>query len=49
MKKEIITIGEALIDFIPQQKGLELKNVVTFERNAGGAPLNVAANVAKRG
>lgn len=38
-----------LIDFIPQQKGFELKNVVTFERNAGGAPLNVAANVAKRG
>lgn len=49
MKKEIVTIGEALIDFIPLQKGVPLSEVVSFERNAGGAPLNVAANVAKRG
>lgn len=49
MKKEIITIGEALIDFIPQQKGKGLKDVEGFVRRAGGAPANVAAAAAKLG
>lgn len=49
MKKEIVAIGEALIDFIPQQKGRELQDVEGFERKAGGAPTNVAAAVAKLG
>lgn len=49
MKQEIIAIGEALIDFIPQQKGRELQCVEGFERKAGGAPANVAAAVAKLG
>lgn len=44
---KIITIGEALIDFIPNQKGCMLKKVTGFERVAGGAPANVAAAVAK--
>ena len=47
--KRVISIGEALIDFIPNQKGCELKNVVGFERVAGGAPANVSAVVAKLG
>ena len=42
-------IGEALIDFIPVQKGCALKNVDAFERVCGGAPCNVAAAVAKLG
>lgn len=42
-------IGEALIDFIPAQKGCALKDVVSFERACGGAPCNVAAAVAKLG
>lgn len=41
--KKVISIGEALIDFIPNQKGCELKDVVGFERVAGGAPANVSA------
>lgn len=49
MEQEIITIGEALIDFIPQQKGCALKDVDGFVRKAGGAPTNVAAAVAKLG
>lgn len=49
MEQEIITIGEALIDFIPQQKGCALKDVDGFVRKAGGAPANVAAAVAKLG
>lgn len=47
--KKIITIGEALIDFIPNKKGYSLKEVVGFERVAGGAPANVAAVVSKLG
>ena len=47
--KKVISIGEALIDFIPNQKGCELKDVIGFERVAGGAPANVSAVVAKLG
>ena len=47
--KRVISIGEALIDFVPNQKGCELKNVLGFERVAGGAPANVSAVVAKLG
>ena len=32
--KKVISIGEALIDFIPNQKGCELKDVTGFERVA---------------
>lgn len=47
--KKVIAIGEALIDFIPQQKGVALNEVEGFLRVPGGAPLNVAAAVAKLG
>ena len=47
--KTLYSIGEVLIDFIPLQKGVALKDVVSFERNPGGAPANVAATVAKLG
>ncbi len=46
---KIMTIGEALIDFIPNKKNCMLKEVTEFERVAGGAPANVAAAVAKLG
>ena len=32
--KKVISIGEALIDFIPNQKVCELKDVISFERVA---------------
>ena len=47
--KKVIAIGEALIDFIPHEKGRALNNVENFLRVPGGAPLNVAAAVAKLG
>lgn len=47
--KKVISIGEALIDFIPHEKGKALKDVSNFLRVAGGAPLNVAAAVSKLG
>ena len=39
---KLCTIGEALIDFIPAEKGRRLKDVSSFKRVAGGAPANVA-------
>jgi fructokinase len=46
---KIFTIGEALIDFIPAEKGVALKEVTGFVKEAGGAPANVACAVAKLG
>ena len=45
----IYTIGEALIDFIPDKKGIELKDVENFKKSPGGAPANVASAIAKLG
>ena len=47
--KSIISIGEALIDFIPNQKGCGLKSVEGFQRVCGGAPTNVSAVISKLG
>jgi fructokinase len=49
MMKKLHAIGEMLIDFIPQEKGTALKDVISFEKAPGGAPANVAAAVAKYG
>lgn len=46
---KVFTIGEALIDFIPEQKGVGLKEVNFFEKAPGGAPANVAAAVSLLG
>lgn len=47
--KKLMSIGEALIDFMPSQKGIALKEVSEFTKAPGGAPANVAAVVAKLG
>lgn len=44
---KLIVIGEALIDFVPDEKGLELKSVGGFKRVAGGAVANVAGACAR--
>lgn len=49
MKQKLCAIGEAILDFIPEEKGLRLKDVTNFKRVAGGAPANVAGAVAKLG
>lgn len=49
MKKGLCTIGELLIDFIPDEKGKRLKDVASFTKAAGGAPANVAGAVSKLG
>ena len=45
--RHLISMGELLIDFIPHQKNVSLKEVHTFTKMAGGAPANVAACYAK--
>ena len=36
----LCVIGEALIDFIPQEKNCKLKDVMTFKKAAGGLKLD---------
>ncbi|PTX49145.1 fructokinase [Melghirimyces profundicolus] len=45
----VITLGEALIDFIPVNPGDTLAEAPAFSRQAGGAPANVAVQVARLG
>ncbi len=47
--RKFIAIGEALIDMIPCEKGVKLKEVLSFERVCGGAPTNVACAYAMLG
>ena len=49
MEDALCVIGEALIDFIPQEKNCRLKNVDGFTKRAGGAVANVAGTVSKLG
>lgn len=49
MQHKLCVIGEALIDFIPQQVGCPLESVTSFKRVAGGAPANVAGAYARLG
>ena len=46
---EIISIGEALIDFLSVEKGVSIENTSGFTIAPGGAPANVTAAVAKLG
>ncbi|MDR1797647.1 MAG: carbohydrate kinase [Clostridiales Family XIII bacterium] len=49
MKKKMIAIGEALIDFIPGQTGRALKDVEHFAPKIGGGPTNAAGAFARLG
>ena len=46
---KIYTIGELLIDFIPNKSNCGLKDVDSFSKMAGGAPANVAVAASKLG
>ncbi|MGY3777017.1 carbohydrate kinase family protein [Helcococcus sueciensis] len=46
---KIYTIGEMLIDFIPNKINCGLKDVESFTKMAGGAPANVAVAASKLG
>jgi fructokinase len=45
----VFTIGEMLIDFIPNERGVPLKQVNAFQKAPGGAPANVACAVSRLG
>lgn len=46
---EIVTLGEALIDFVALEAGVTLADASGFAKAAGGAPANVACGAAKLG
>lgn len=46
---EVVSLGEALIDFIPMESGVSLADVSCFKKAPGGAPANVAAGLSKLG
>lgn len=46
---DVLSIGEMIIDFVPNQTGVGLKEVAGFVKAPGGAPANVAVGVAKLG
>ena len=43
---EVITFGEALIDFVSTVPGVSLIEAPAFKKAAGGAPANVAVGLA---
>ena len=47
--KKLVSIGEALIDFIPSKKGCDFDDVDSFFPAVGGAPANVGAAFSKLG
>ena len=47
--KHIVCMGELLIDFIPNDKGVKLSEVTGFTKYPGGAPANVCVAAKKAG
>jgi sugar/nucleoside kinase (ribokinase family) len=46
---DVLTIGEALVDFISAEETDSLRNAYTFRKYLGGSPANIAVYVAKLG
>ncbi len=46
---DVISLGESLVDFLPQQTGGSVRDVQTWVRSLGGAPANVAVGVRRLG
>jgi fructokinase len=46
---DVLSFGEALVDFIPEQTGVRLRQVGRFTRSPGGEPANLALGVARLG
>jgi fructokinase len=46
---DVVCLGEALIDFVALESGVSVSEASGFVKAPGGAPLNVAAGVAKLG
>src|SRR5262245_2378546 len=46
---DVLSFGEAIVDFFPTVRGVALRDVGRFDRHLGGAPANVAVGVARLG
>jgi fructokinase len=46
---DVVSLGEALVDFLPEQSGARVRDVVRWTPCLGGAPANVAVGVARLG
>ena len=46
---DVLTMGRVGVDLYPQQIGVELAKVRTFEKSLGGSPTNVAVGAARLG
>jgi fructokinase len=46
---DVLSFGEALVDFFPERPGVALADCDVFHRQLGGAPANVAVGLARLG
>ena len=46
---DVVCIGEALVDFLPNRRGAQVRHVTQWTPCLGGAPANVAVGVARLG
>jgi fructokinase len=46
---DITCVGELLVDFLSERRGVSLEEAPLFRKHAGGAPANVAVGLAKLG
>src|SRR5262249_56482924 len=46
---DVVSFGEAIVDFFPERPGVPLAEVERFSRHLGGAPANVAVGLARLG
>ena len=46
---DVLSFGEALVDFFPERTGVPLSECDVFHRQLGGAPANVAVGLARLG
>src|SRR5262249_23412122 len=46
---DVLCFGEVIIDFLPEDAGRRLRGVERFARHLGGAPANVAVDLARLG
>lgn len=46
---EVLSFGESLVDFLPNRRGVSLRDVDSFRKVVGGAPTNMALGLARLG
>ena len=46
---DVLSFGEVIVDFFPEERGILLRDAERFVRHLGGAPANVAVGLARLG